>query len=72
MPKRAMSEAEAAHDPETPQPWRVGRKLGRTLYIGDECIGMVDTPELATSIVAAMNARQDLNIGIERDEHGSY
>ena len=36
--------------------WRVGRKLGRTLYVGDKCIGMVDTPELAAAIVEAMNA----------------
>lgn len=36
--------------------WRVGRTIGRTLYIGDKCIGMVDTPELAAAIVEAMNA----------------
>jgi hypothetical protein len=35
--------------------WRVGRKLGRTLYKEDACVGMVDTPELATEIVARMN-----------------
>lgn len=35
--------------------WRVGRKLGRTLYVDDVCVGMVDTPELAARIVAAMN-----------------
>jgi hypothetical protein len=43
--------------------WRVGRKVGRTLYIhqGDdevgEIIGLVDTRELAQRICAAMNAR---------------
>lgn len=37
--------------------WRVGRKLGRTLYRDGECIGMVDSPELAAEIVAAMNGR---------------
>ena len=36
--------------------WRVGRKLGRTLYRDEVCVGMVDTPELAAEIVAAMNA----------------
>ena len=36
--------------------WRAGRSIGRTLYIGDKCIGMVDTPELAAAIVEAMNA----------------
>lgn len=35
--------------------WRVGRKLGRTLYRDDACVGMVDTPELAAQIAAAMN-----------------
>jgi hypothetical protein len=38
--------------------WRVGRKLGRTLYCDDVCVGMVDTPELAAEIVAAMNKDQ--------------
>lgn len=36
--------------------WRVGRKLGRTLYIGDRFIGSVDTRELASQIVEAVNA----------------
>jgi hypothetical protein len=40
--------------------WRVGRKLGRTLYRDDVCIGMVDTPELAAEIVAAMNGASSL------------
>lgn len=35
--------------------WRVGRTLGRTLYRLERCIGMVDTQELASEIVAAMN-----------------
>lgn len=35
--------------------WRVGTKLGRTLYRDDQCVGMVDTRELAAEIVAAMN-----------------
>lgn len=34
--------------------WRVGRKLGRTLYVDDVCVGMVDTRALAESIVDAM------------------
>lgn len=37
--------------------WRVGRKLGRTLYVDDQVVGMVDTPELAARIVAAMNGK---------------
>lgn len=35
--------------------WRVGRKLGRTLYRDEHCVGMVDTPELAAEIVSALN-----------------
>ncbi len=38
--------------------WRVGNKLRRTLYRDDVCVGMVDTPELASAIVEAMNAAQ--------------
>jgi hypothetical protein len=41
-------------------PWRVGRKVGRTIYAckyepGD-LIGVMDTPELATAAVNAHNA----------------
>lgn len=36
--------------------WRVGTKLGRTLYRDEVLVGMVDTPEIAVEIVAAMNA----------------
>jgi hypothetical protein len=35
--------------------WRVGRKLGRTLYRDEICIGMADTRELAAEIVSTMN-----------------
>jgi hypothetical protein len=37
--------------------WRAGCELGRTLYIGETCVGMVDTAEIAAAIVEAMNAR---------------
>lgn len=37
--------------------WRVGRKLGRTLYRDEVCVGMVDTPEIAAAIIEAMNGR---------------
>ncbi len=36
-------------------PWRVGRKLGRTLYIGDDLVGMMDSPQLADFVVTAVN-----------------
>lgn len=37
-------------------PWRTGRKVGRTIYQGDTLIGLMDTPELAARVVAAVNA----------------
>lgn len=45
-------------------PWRVGRRLGRTLYAetggdnrdADVVLGMVDSAELATHIVTVHNA----------------
>lgn len=44
--------------------WRTGRSVGRTIYrqAGDEAsrrdvlIGLMDTPELAALVVAAVNA----------------
>ena len=39
--------------------WRVGRKLGRTLYKDDQCVGMVDSPELAAEIARTMNGTSD-------------
>ena len=38
------------------EPWRVGRKVGRTLYRGDALIGLMDTRELAAQVVEAVNA----------------
>lgn len=39
--------------------WRIGTKLGRTLYRDEVLVGMVDTPEIAATIVDAMNARDN-------------
>lgn len=37
-------------------PWRVGRKVGRTLYDrNDRLVGVVDTPDIATLVVEAVN-----------------
>jgi len=48
------------HGQEGPErPWRVGRKVGRTLYRGDTLIGVMDTPDLAAAVVAAVNAKPD-------------
>lgn len=35
--------------------WRVGTKLGRTLYRTEVLIGMIDTTEITTEIVKVMN-----------------
>lgn len=66
-----------------PKRWRVGRKVGRTLYamVGDEpsdddqLIGMMDTPELARSVVTAREAhlavwRMSLGEDVFADDEG--
>lgn len=42
-------------------PWRVGRHVGRTIYVThphgrEELIGLMDTPKLAALAVLAVNA----------------
>ncbi len=52
-------------------PWRVGRKVGRTIYAvvsdnpsdDDWLIGMMDTRELAAEAVSAHNARLEREVG---------
>jgi hypothetical protein len=34
--------------------WRVGRSVGRTIYLNDELVGLMDTRELAARVVAAL------------------
>lgn len=48
------SGAEAKDEPA----WRIGRKLGRTIYFNGRCVGMVDTPGLAILLVTAANATE--------------
>lgn len=48
--------------------WRVGHKLGRTLYDGDALVGLVDTAEQASAIVTAMNVVPKMPRTIGRDE----
>lgn len=36
--------------------WRVGTKVGRTLYRDDVLVGLMDSPELAAEVVAALRA----------------
>ena len=38
--------------------WRVGRKVGRTIYRHGQLVGLVDTAAIAAEIVEAMNARE--------------
>lgn len=53
----AGDEGQAAADAGGLAPWRVGRKVGRTIYdANDVLIGMMDTPGLAAVVVAAVNA----------------
>jgi hypothetical protein len=50
-PHAAPAATERAEEPR----WRVGRKLGRTLYRDGECVGMVDDETTAGVIVHALN-----------------
>ena len=36
--------------------WRVGRKVGRTVYCDDALVGLMDTPAIAANVVACLNA----------------
>lgn len=36
--------------------WRVGRSIGRTIYLDDQVVGMMDTAALAARVVEALNA----------------
>lgn len=42
-------------EPAATQRWRTGRKVGRTLYLDGALAGVMDTPEMASAIVDAMN-----------------
>jgi hypothetical protein len=63
---KALQESEIARDPETFHwhLWRVGRKVGRTIYVqfgiepsdDDVLIGVMDTPWLAAEAINAHNA----------------
>lgn len=45
------------HDGFGDRPWRVGRKVGRTVYDAhDRLIGVMDTPVLARLVVTGANA----------------
>lgn len=38
--------------------WRSGRQVGRTIYLDEVLVGVMDTPELAARVVAALNAEE--------------
>lgn len=40
--------------------WRVGRKVGRTIYADEALIGVMDRREDAAAVVAAQNELRDL------------
>lgn len=46
------------NEPQKPKgahPWRVGKRVGRTIYDAhDQLIGVMDTPELAIIVVASV------------------
>jgi hypothetical protein len=48
--------------------WRTGRKLGRTLYHDDTCVGMLDTPDIAARVAAALNRADLLTARVEELE----
>lgn len=53
-------ELAGSSDPSNPPPWRVGRKVGRTIYDADDVlIGLMDTPELAALVVASVNTQRE-------------
>jgi len=43
--------------------WRVGSKVGRTVYIDDQLVGVMDTPELAAFVVRAVLLMQMQSTG---------
>jgi hypothetical protein len=52
---REQEEDRKARLPLGAHPWRVGKTVGRTIYdAGDRLIGVMDTRELATIVVASV------------------
>lgn len=57
--------------------WRKGRKVGRTLYVGDRLVGLVDDEGIADAIVSAMNGcapnhRAGIAAAISREANRIY
>jgi hypothetical protein len=52
--------------------WRTGRTLGRTLYLDDKLVGMLDTEELAREVVGRMNGpRREFSFAKMKEELAS-
>lgn len=55
--QRIIGESMNPGTPRAPrEPWRVGRKVGRTLYLHDKIVGLLDAPGLALQAAQALNA----------------
>jgi hypothetical protein len=52
----------------TSERWRVGRKVGRTIYIGDRLVGLMDNENLARQVVEAVNGTPRIENGDLRVE----
>jgi len=51
----------------SPGPWRVGRKVGRTIYDDDRLIGVMDTVEDARLAAAAPELLEALKSALHRE-----
>lgn len=43
--------------------WRVGKTLGRTLYLDEQCVGMLDDPRLARAVVEGLALLEGDDLG---------
>lgn len=57
--------APGASTPTVEPRWRVGRKVGRTLYLDNHLAGLMDTPEMARRAVEGLNGAEDLHGELE-------
>src|SRR4051812_44728392 len=47
--------------------WRVGKSLGRTLYLDEQCVGMLDDARLARAVVDGLALLEELDDGADGD-----
>ena len=53
-------------EPKPAERYRVGRKLGRTIYCDDALIGMMDSAAIAQDVVIALSGMEALETEIDR------